>query len=219
MSSSRRPCERRLDLMLGRSLLHRLVEALPGVDIRLCADRSKRAGPDDMNWLSRKQHQQSRLGTADPGGILGRPARPGRARRSPSNRARRGCDHGARLPDRRPAQLSDRQPDARPGRSGSCRRLEEVKRPAHTDELPIDARVERGPVAERRRSQPDCRRSTFDQVIPAGVDQRRPRVRRQRPGARAFDPRPHPDESCSSRRLRRSSWPPTLLSKIEYDID
>ena len=36
------PAERRLDLMLGRSLLHRLVEALPGVDIRLCADRSRR---------------------------------------------------------------------------------------------------------------------------------------------------------------------------------
>ena len=40
------PVERRLDLMLGRSLLHRLVEALPGVDIRLCADRSKRAGQE-----------------------------------------------------------------------------------------------------------------------------------------------------------------------------
>ncbi len=40
------PAERRLDLILGRSLLHRLVEALPGVDIRLCADRSKRARPE-----------------------------------------------------------------------------------------------------------------------------------------------------------------------------
>ena len=36
------PAEGRLDRLLGRSPLQRLVEALPGIDIRLCADRSRR---------------------------------------------------------------------------------------------------------------------------------------------------------------------------------
>jgi two-component system sensor histidine kinase KdpD len=39
------PAEQRLQLMLGRSLLHRLIEALPGIDLRICADRSRRLEP------------------------------------------------------------------------------------------------------------------------------------------------------------------------------
>jgi two-component system sensor histidine kinase KdpD len=39
------PQERRLDTLLGRSALNRLIEALPGIDIRLCADRSRRTRP------------------------------------------------------------------------------------------------------------------------------------------------------------------------------
>ena len=35
------PQEGRLELALGRSQLHRLIEALPGIDIRLCADRRR----------------------------------------------------------------------------------------------------------------------------------------------------------------------------------
>ncbi len=39
------PHEGRFELLRGRSVLHQLVEALPGIDIRLCADRSLRQGP------------------------------------------------------------------------------------------------------------------------------------------------------------------------------
>jgi len=39
------PAEQRLQLILGRSLLHRLIEALPGIDLRICADRRRRLEP------------------------------------------------------------------------------------------------------------------------------------------------------------------------------
>ncbi len=39
------PAEQRLQLMLGHSLLHRLIEALPGIDLRICADRRRRLEP------------------------------------------------------------------------------------------------------------------------------------------------------------------------------
>ena len=39
------PAERRLDMLFGRSMLHELIAALPGIDIRLCADRSRRNRP------------------------------------------------------------------------------------------------------------------------------------------------------------------------------
>ena len=38
------PAEGRFDMLRGRSVLHQLIEALPGIDIRICADRSRRPG-------------------------------------------------------------------------------------------------------------------------------------------------------------------------------